>query len=122
MSKLKYFIVLCYVFTFAGIAGAVDIDAGPIWNNGDAKTKCPNVCKGKGMTWNGNWVTTVPGKMSVCGCDPATDVNAGPIWNNDDAKKKCPNVCEGKGMTWNGNWVTTVPGKMSVCGCMPKAH
>jgi len=45
-----------------------DVDAGPIWNNDDAKTKCPGVCgKTKGV-WNGNWKTTVPGQMSVCGC------------------------------------------------------
>ncbi len=48
---------------------AWDVDAGPIWNNDDAKAKCPGVCSNKsGGTWNGNWTTTVPGKMSVCGC------------------------------------------------------
>ncbi|HEV3456671.1 MAG TPA: multicopper oxidase domain-containing protein [Thermoanaerobaculia bacterium] len=46
-----------------------DVDAGPIWNNNDAKLKCPGVCaKTKGV-WNGNWKTTVPGQMSVCGCN-----------------------------------------------------
>ncbi|WP_437547810.1 mannan-binding protein [Sorangium sp. So ce367] len=22
------------------------------------------------VTWNGQWTTTVPGRMSVCGCNP----------------------------------------------------
>jgi FtsP/CotA-like multicopper oxidase with cupredoxin domain len=46
-----------------------DVNAGPIWNNDDAKAKCPGVCQNKnGGTWNGNWATTIPNKMSVCGC------------------------------------------------------
>lgn len=46
-----------------------DIQAGPIWNNDDAKAKCPTTCKNtNGGTWNNQWTTTVPGKMSVCGC------------------------------------------------------
>jgi len=50
-----------------GQCKAVDVPAGPIWNNTDADQKCVQTCKGKGG-WNGNWTTTVPGKMSVCGC------------------------------------------------------
>lgn len=46
-----------------------DVNAGPIWNNDDAKAKCPGVCQNaSGGTWNNNWTTTVPGQMSVCGC------------------------------------------------------
>jgi FtsP/CotA-like multicopper oxidase with cupredoxin domain len=47
-----------------------DVDAGPIWNNSDAQTKCPAACtqKASGGTWNGQWTTTIPGTMSVCGC------------------------------------------------------
>jgi FtsP/CotA-like multicopper oxidase with cupredoxin domain len=47
-----------------------DTDAGPIWNNDDAKEKCPGVCaaKGDGWEWNGQWTTTVEGQESVCGC------------------------------------------------------
>lgn len=45
-----------------------DVKAGPIWNNGDAQMKCPSVCQKAGGKWNGQWNTTVPGKMSVCGC------------------------------------------------------
>lgn len=45
-----------------------DVDAGPIWNQADAQHKCPAVCQGVGGKWNGQWTTTVPGQMSVCGC------------------------------------------------------
>ncbi|GAB4536229.1 MAG: hypothetical protein Tsb0019_37640 [Roseibium sp.] len=44
------------------------IEAGPIWNNADAQAKCPGVCYGNGLSWSGQWRTTVPGRMSVCDC------------------------------------------------------
>jgi len=53
-------------------AGAVthtmDVPAGPIWNNDDAKAKCPAICASYGGTWNGQWATVIPGKLSVAGC------------------------------------------------------
>lgn len=91
---------------------SIDIPAGPIWNQQDAEKKCPQVCP---PHWNGQWTTTVWGKMSVCGTKEGVDVPIGPIWNNDDAKKKCPSQLAT--MKWNGNWKTTEPNKMSVCGC-----
>ncbi len=98
---------------------AVDLEAGPIWSNADAQSKCPAVCDPSG-SWHGQWVTTIQGKMSVCGCNvvgPYTlDIEVGPIWNNSDAQDKCQNACSRYG-TWNGHWKTTVPGAMSVCGC-----
>ena len=48
---------------------ARDIDAGPIWNNADAETKCPTVCSSNDLTWKSQWRTTIPNKMSVCGCE-----------------------------------------------------
>jgi len=105
----------------------VDIPVGPIWNNDDAKKKCPIACAAHMGTWNGQWKTVVEGQMSVCGCtytvggsgstEFTMDVPAGPIWNNDDAKEKCPIVCASYGGEWNGQWTTNVQGKMSVCGC-----
>jgi hypothetical protein len=50
-----------------GQCKATDVQAGPIWNNADAQQKCVQTCENKGG-WNGNWTTTVPGQMSVCGC------------------------------------------------------
>ncbi len=46
----------------------VSKDAGPIWSNDDAATKCPAVCVAPSK-WNGQWRTTVPGKMSSCDCE-----------------------------------------------------
>lgn len=52
------------------VNSAWDVKAGPIWNNTDAQTRCPTVCtNASGGTWNGNWTTTIPGKMSVCNCN-----------------------------------------------------
>src|ERR1700733_4484784 len=44
----------------------VAVEVGPIWNRADANTKCAQTAKAKGGVWNGQWRTTVPGKMSVC--------------------------------------------------------
>ncbi|NOR68112.1 MAG: hypothetical protein GQ532_00170 [Methylomarinum sp.] len=46
-----------------------DIQAGPIFDNDQAKQVCPTVCKSVDSQWNGQWTTTVPGVMSVCGCE-----------------------------------------------------
>lgn len=50
-----------------------DVKAGPLWNQRHAEQRCPEVCAPYGG-WSGRWVTTVPGTMSVCGCN---DVPAG---------------------------------------------
>lgn len=44
------------------------VDAGPIFSNMQAQGICPGVCMSQGRTWNGNWRTTQPGRMSVCDC------------------------------------------------------
>lgn len=79
---------------------------------------CQKVCSA--VKWNGQWVTTTPGKMSVCGTAYG-NVEAGPIWNQRDAEKKCPVVTH---LTFNGSWTNTPPagtpyaGKgTAVCGC-----
>ena len=95
------------------------INAGPIWNNADAQKKCPAATKHYGG-WNGQWTTTIPGRMSVCGTVDGNDekdqfaLRAGPIWNHTDAQKKCPEVTKHYG-GWTGHWYTTDWGKMSVC-------
>jgi hypothetical protein len=45
-----------------------DVPAGPIFSNSQAEQQCPTVCASADSTWNKQWTTTVPGKMSVCGC------------------------------------------------------
>lgn len=100
-----------------------NVDAGPIWNQGDANAKCPKVAANYGGVWNGQWWTTQPGKMSVCSVNYyVRNIDAGPIWNQGDANVKCPTVTKKAGGVWNGQWWTTQPGKMSVCqGRFPKA-
>lgn len=45
-----------------------DVNAGPIYDNNQAGQLCPSVCETAGGQWNGQWTTTAPGVMSVCGC------------------------------------------------------
>jgi|GEM_PF-2302260 len=59
-----------YVSTFKK-----DISAGPIWNNDDAKSKCPGVCSGVTLSgyhrhpvWTGQWNTPAFSQNSVCEC------------------------------------------------------
>ncbi len=61
-------VLLCLALPFAALAQTrtISVEAGPIWNQADAQRKCPQVAKANGGTWNGQWRTTVPGKMSVC--------------------------------------------------------
>jgi len=106
----------------------VNIPAGPIWNNDDAKTKGPIVAAANGGTFTGQWTTVVEGVMSVVEVQlpaPASgngkasftlDMPAGPIWNNDDAKVKGPLVAAAYNGEWNGQWKTIVEGQMSVVG------
>ena len=71
MRLLKYlFAILVTCMALAVPAApvfAVDIDAGPIWNNDDAQRKCPAVCGGY-RNWDGNWRTVETGRNSVCTC------------------------------------------------------
>ena len=114
-------VLMLVAFAHAGIAQQKScvVNAGPIWNQQDANTKCPATCGAGYGAWDGQWWTTVWGEMSVCEClAPAFDINAGPIWNQEDAQAKCPGVCQGANGVWNGQWTTTDPGTMSVCGCL----
>ena len=66
INKFAYIILYCFL---SNLAMAEDFEAGPIWSNDDAKNKCPDVCKkNSNREWNGHWVTTIWGQMSVCNC------------------------------------------------------
>lgn len=52
-----------------------DVEAGPLFNQGEAERKCPAVCSP--ARWSGRWMTTVPGRMSVCGCVEESAVASG---------------------------------------------
>ena len=79
----------------------IDIEAGPIYSGSDANSTCPNVSAPYG-DWNGQWVTTVPNAMSVCGTvftmnnlgwtDKALSTDRGYVLpnNNPDPAYRCP--------------------------------
>ena len=46
----------------------IDVPAGPIFSQDDAKHKAPIAAASYGGTWNGQWKTVVEGQMSVIGC------------------------------------------------------
>lgn len=105
----------------------IQIPAGPLWSNDDAKKRAPFICAAHGGRFTGKWFTSIWGKMSVVECEIPypqrggtsfkMDVPAGPLWNNDDAKQKCDAICASYGGKWTGQWKTIVPGRMSVCEC-----
>ena len=43
-----------------------EVEAGPIWSDGDAATKCPVVAYAVHGVWTGQWRTVTQGEMSVC--------------------------------------------------------
>jgi hypothetical protein len=53
-----------------GLNDPQDVNAGPIFSNQQAQQVCPGVCTKANANWNGQWKTTVPSQMSVCGCLP----------------------------------------------------
>jgi hypothetical protein len=121
MKRITLMLAVLCLFAVAQAAMAANVctvNAGPIWNQNDANTKCPATCQNGYGPWNGQWWTTVPNQMSVCQCAANLQtVNAGPIWNQADANKKCPVTCKNDKGSWTGQWWTTVPGSMSVCQC-----
>jgi hypothetical protein len=50
-----------------GNSFTMDVPAGPIMSDADAQTKAPVVAASYNGQWNGQWTTTVPGRMSVIG-------------------------------------------------------
>ncbi|MCX7068418.1 MAG: mannan-binding lectin [Methylococcales bacterium] len=95
MKKLiQMAVVVFIVLATGGISQATDIKAGPIYNQNDAKGKCPNVCSRSGLQWNGNWKTIPtydPGGMSVCGCDSPT--NSPKKFDCEERKNQCLDSC-----------------------------
>ena len=102
----------------------VNIPAGPIWNNDDAKEKAPKVAAAHQGTWTGQWVTVVPNEMSVVEVELdvkntgkysfTTNVLAGPIWSNDEAQKIGPVIAASYGAEFTGQWRTIQESVMSV--------
>ncbi|MDR1533876.1 MAG: mannan-binding lectin [Planctomycetota bacterium] len=65
------------------------IEAGHIWNQEHADSRCPEVVEEwnweneGGARWTGQWTTTVPGEMSVCGCLKGTPGLAETLFGED---------------------------------------
>lgn len=53
---------------YRGSIWKVWLNAGPIWNQAHAQTRCPSVCGHHRRAWSGQWRTTTPNEMSVCEC------------------------------------------------------
>ena len=91
----------------------IDIPAGPIWNDDDAKEKAPKVAAAHQGTWNGQWKTVVNSQMSVVGVELnventgnnsfKTNVLAGPLWSNDEAQKFGPVIAASMEQPLQGN-------------------
>lgn len=102
----------------------VNIPAGPIWNDEDAKEKAPKVAAAHQGTWTGVWKTLVENEMSVVEVELnvkntgsnefTTDVIAGPLWSNDEAQKIGPVIAASYGAEFTGQWKTIVENVMSV--------
>lgn len=102
----------------------VNIPAGPIWNQDDAKTKGPAVAAAHQGKWTGQWNTVVESQMSVVEVELnvensgshsyKTNVLAGPLWSNDEAQKIGPTIAASYGAKFTGQWTTIVEGVMSV--------
>lgn len=120
------------ILGFATQAFALPIKAGPIWNNQDAKEKCPIATSIYNVKWNGTWRTTEPGKMSVCGTNakslPSLHkrykitnsktgalISPGSIEGHSEAKKKCNIVAAAVDGTWTGAWAMAFNSNHASC-------
>lgn len=102
----------------------VNIPAGPLWNDEDAKAKAPKVAAAHQGKWTGQWSTVVPNEMSVIEVELnvtntgkneyKTNVLAGPLWSNDEAQEMGSAIAASYGAEFTGQWKTIVEGVMSV--------
>jgi len=102
----------------------IDIPAGPLWNDEDAKEKAPKVAAAHQGKWTGQWNTVVENEMSVVQVELncvntgkytyKTTVLAGPLWSNDEAQKMGPAIAASYGAKFTGSWKTITEGVMSV--------
>lgn len=84
-------VALAALLAMAGPASADvrQIDAGPIWNDWDAESKCPGVCSDNDREWTGEW-RTVPGTMtSTCDCKGAMKRRSGALVPSPAAPALC---------------------------------
>ena len=102
----------------------LDFRAGPISGDSAAKPIAEHIAAARQGTWNGNWTTVAPGKMSVVGLELSTDkkgsneykvdVLAGPLFSNEEAQEFGPAIAASYGCEFTGKWTTIKQGVMSV--------
>jgi hypothetical protein len=102
----------------------LNIPAGPLWSNEDAREKAPRIAAAHQGKWTGQWNTVVPSEMSVVEVEfkvkntgsneYKTNVLAGPLYSNDEAQKLGPAIAFSYGAEFTGQWSTIVEGVMSV--------
>ena len=95
----------------------LSVDAGRIWNQAHANTRCPQLAKENKGRWNGNWSEKTATSSSYCQIEVTikpsiakpsykiTNVNAGRLWSQEHAKVKCPKIAKKNKSTWTGKWV-----------------
>ncbi|MCK6513187.1 mannan-binding lectin [Myxococcota bacterium] len=76
MKKMLFPFVSVAVFfslmTFSPAASAqvIEVKAGPLRTDAQARVTCPGMCKKVSREWNGQW-RVLPAGMAVCSCAPA---------------------------------------------------
>lgn len=113
--------VTCEIVSLTPPAANVAKEAGPLFSQADADKRCPTVCA-RPLSWNGQWWTTIPNKMSVCACaEPPPAVPTAPApgtkktmdykWdesNNRGGPTSCvnDNMCDGVRTCSANHWCT----------------
>ena len=102
----------------------VNIPAGPLWSDQDAKDKAPRIAAAHQGKWTGQWNTVVNSEMSVIEVELnvknsgsnefKTLVLAGPLWSNEEAQELGPAIAASYGAEFTGQWNTITEGVMSV--------
>jgi len=121
-----------------------EVNAGPIWDQNQANTKCPLIASKNNGDWTGNWRKVGSNNVSVCQirvdtagkspvvksqttyvplpkpkpAAPASNVReifAGPIWDQAQANQKCQLVAANNKGVWTGKWRKTGPNHNSLC-------
>jgi hypothetical protein len=126
MRHLRLFLAVIAAALTLSLAAApsfaVDVNAGPIWNNDDAQGKCATACGGR-QNWDGNWRTTEFGRMSVCSCRVAANNNfAGQISSASTCSIAAAGACRAcSAMCADGRQAQCAGGQTNVNICVVPA-
>lgn len=94
------------------------VDAGKLWNEAHANTRCPQLAKENNGRWTGKWSDKTANKPSYCQIEVIVkptiskpthkyiNVKAGRIWSSEHANKRCKKLAKKNNGTWTGKWST----------------